>query len=211
MPHRVTCPGCGRTLSVPDDVKTGQLSCPRCLAKFDNPAVAPVDRPAPSPPLPASQPGGTCPRCGKHVEPYWRFCPNCEAVLRGPRRSAVGKVVDEDVHRDTRGTSVFLILLAVLGGLGLIFYVFAGVASLKDGGGSALLAIALGILFLGMITTGIMFWRTRDNPSQRGLGRVLIGTLAMTGGLIVVSCIAGVAVFAFFFIACLAAGGKFGG
>jgi hypothetical protein len=190
MPHRVTCPGCGRALSVPDDVKTAQLSCPRCLAKFDNPAAATVDRPAPSSAPPVSEP---------------------ETVLRRQSRGAVGKVVDEDVRRDTRGTNVFLILLAVLGGLGLIFYIFAGVASLKDGGGSALLAIALGILFLGMITTGIMFWRTRDDPSQRGLGRVLIGTLAMTGGLIAVSCVAGVAVFAFFFIACLATGGKFGG
>jgi hypothetical protein len=206
MPHRVTCSGCGRALSVPDDVKTAQLSCPRCLAKFDNPAVAPVDRPARSSPPPASEPDATCPRCGKHVETSWRFCPNCEAVLRGQRRGAVGKVVDEDVHRDTRGTNVFLILLAVLGGLGLIFYIFAGVASLKNGGGSALLAIALGILFLGLITTGIMFWRTRDNPSQRGLGRVILGTLAMTGGLIMVSCVTGFAVFAFLFIACLVKG-----
>jgi hypothetical protein len=141
------------------------------------------------------------------VEPNWRFCPNCEAVLRGPRRGAVGKVVDEDVHRDTKGTNVFLILLAVLGGLGF-FFILTDIAYLGaiGGGGSLLFGTALGVLFLGLITTGIMFWRTRDDPSQRGIGRVILGTLAITGGLIAVFCVAGFALFAFLFIACLVKG-----
>jgi hypothetical protein len=31
-----------------------------------------------------------CPHCDKPVEPEWRFCPNCEAVLLGSERGSLG-------------------------------------------------------------------------------------------------------------------------
>jgi hypothetical protein len=188
MPVQLTCPSCNRVLKVPDDVKTRELSCPRCLAKFANPA-APA-RTAEEPPLTVTL-----------AEPQ-------AAPFGGSHRRRAVRIVDEDVRRDTKGTSVVLILLAILGGLGLLFYVWAGFASLQNGGGQVLIAVLLGVLFLGLITTGIMFWRTRDNPSERGFGRVVVGTLAMTGGLIALSCSIGLAVIVFFFVACLASGGK---
>jgi hypothetical protein len=189
-------------LKVPDNVKTAQLSCPRCLAKFDNPAST-----AEEPPLtvtlaePASS--GVCPRCGDQVEPAWRYCPHCHATLRGPNRGKVANIVDDDVRRDTKGTNVVLILLAVLGGLGLFFYLSLGLSSLQQGSGQVLIAIILSVLFLTLLTTGIMFWRTRDDPSRRGIGRVILGTLAMTGVLFVLSCGIGMAMIIYFFVACL--------
>src|SRR5206468_3017749 len=101
MPHQVNCPSCGRVLKVPENVKTSQLSCPRCLARFDNPAAS--TRQVEEPPLTVTL-----------AEPE-------ATALRGPSRARAVTNVDEDVRRDTKGTSVVLILLAVLGGLGLSF------------------------------------------------------------------------------------------
>jgi hypothetical protein len=112
-------------------------------------------------------------------------------------------ILDEDVRRDTKGTSVVLILLAVLGGLGLSFYFWIGLGSLQQGGSHILIAVTLTVLFLSLLTTGIMFYRTRDNPSERDIGRVVLGTLAMTGGLFIVSCGVGLAVIVYLFVACL--------
>jgi hypothetical protein len=183
MPHQVNCPSCGRVLKVPDSVKTSQLSCPRCLAKFDNPAASTPA--AEEPPLTVTL-----------AEP--------QAAARGrPDHGRAVTIVDEDVRRDTRGTSVVLILLAVLGGLGLLFYFWIGLGSLQQGGSQILIAVTLTFLFLSLLTTGIMFWRTRDNSSERGIGRVILGTLAMTGVLFALSCGIGLAMIIYFFVACL--------
>ena len=183
MPRQVNCPSCRRVLSVPDEIKTAQLSCPRCLAKFDNPAA--TTRTAEEPPL-------TVLLAEPQATPHER-----------PDRARAVTILDEDVHRDTKRTSVVLILLAVLGGLGLSFYFWIGLASVQQGGGQVLIAILLTVLFLSLLTTGIMFWRTRDNPSERGIGRVILGTLAMTGVLFTLSCGIGLAIIVYLFVACL--------
>jgi hypothetical protein len=173
MAHQVTCPSCGSGLRVPDDVTTTQLSCPRCLAQFDNPASAslPVQE---TPPLTVTSAGPppACPRCGGQVQPIWRFCPNCQSVLGGSKAGRAVRVVDEDVRRDTKRTSIVLVLLAVLGGQGLVYFILMGIIQFQGGGWEVLIAVLLAVLFLGLITTGIMFHRTRHNPSQRGFGRV---------------------------------------
>jgi hypothetical protein len=66
-----------------------------------------------------------------------------------------------------------------------------------------LAAGVLMVLFLAGIATAIMFYRTRHDPSQRGVGRVVVGTLALTGGLVGLSCVLAVVGFLFLFIACL--------
>lgn len=183
MPHQVNCPSCGRVLKVPDEVKTAQLSCPRCLARFDNPAATTSTTEEPPLTVTLAEPEAT--------------------ALRSQHRARAVTIVDEDVHRDTRGTSVVLILLAVLGGLGLLFYFWIGLGSLQQGGSHILIAVTLTFLFLSLLTTGIMFWRTRENPSERGIGRVILGTLAMTGVLFVLSCGIGLAMIIYFFVVCL--------
>jgi hypothetical protein len=175
-------------LKVPDNVKTAQLSCPRCLARFDNPAAS--TRTVEEPPL-------TVTLAEPQTSPRGR-----------PDLARAVTIVDEDVRRDTKGTSIVLIIFAVLGGLGLSYSFLVGLGEFQGGGWQVLVGVSMSVLFLGLITTGIMFWRTRDNPSQRGIGRVVLGTLAMTGALFVISCGIGFAVIVFLFVACLASGGK---
>lgn len=203
MPRSVTCPGCQRLLRVADDVTDAAVTCPRCLALVAVPEVSAI-----TPQEPAAERPTTCRRCGRRVERQWRFCPYCEAVLFGPRRGARGGF-DDVVRRDRTGTNVLLILLAVLGGFGLLAYLTAAVSTFKDGGLQLLIAIIVGVLFLAMISTGIMFWRTRHRPEERGVGRVIVGTLALTGGLFGLGCVLSVATFVFFFVACLVKGGRF--
>ena len=203
MPRSVTCPGCQRLLRVADDVTDAEVTCPRCLASVAVPAASAITSHEPS-----GARATTCRRCGRHVEAQWRFCPYCEAVLFGPRRGARGGF-DDVVRRDRTGTNVLLILLAVLGGFGLLAYLAAAVASFDEGGWRLLVGIVLGLFFLFMISTGIMFWRTRNRPEERGIGRVIVGTLALTGGLFGLGCVLSVATFVFFFVACLVTGGRF--
>jgi hypothetical protein len=198
MPRSVTCPGCQRLLRVPDGITTADVTCPRCLALVPNPHLGAVEAVGETPSRETS-----CPRCGKPVEKQWRFCPNCEAVLAGPRRGARGVYFDDEVRRDRTGTSVILILLAVLGGIGMCAYLWAGVAALEEGTWQLLAGVILGVLFLALVSTGIMYYRTRNDPSRRGVGRVVVGTLALTGGLFGLSCVLGVAFVLYFFIACL--------
>jgi hypothetical protein len=122
--------------------------------------------------------------------------------LLGPTRGAKrGYSVEHDVQGDLNRTGVVTILLAVLGALALCPLLFGGFAATSGYGGSYdLLIVILGsILFLGLISTGIMFWRTRHNPSARGVGRVIVGTLALAGVVVLLL----VAAFIVFFVVCL--------
>jgi hypothetical protein len=185
-------------LRVPDDVASPEITCPRCLAAVPNPILGPEVAVTEAPARTAS-----CPRCGKRVEEIWNFCPNCEAYLHGPRRGLRGRRLDVDVRRDSTLTTVLLILLAVLGGFGLFGYLAVGFTTFEHGGYWIMVGVILTVLLLSMISTGIMFWRTRDDPSRRGVGRVIVGTLALTGGLFALSCVLGAAFFLFLFIQCL--------
>jgi len=185
-------------LRVPDDVTSSEITCPRCLAAVPNPKLGPAIAVAEVPARTSS-----CPRCGMRVEEHWKFCPNCEAYLLGPRRGIRGRRLDADVRRDSTLTTVLLILLAVLGGFGLFGYLAVAVTTFDQGGYWIMAGVILTVLLLSMISTGIMFWRTRDDPSRRGVGRVIVGTLALTGGLFALSCVLGAAFFLFLFIQCL--------
>jgi len=75
---------------------------------------------------------------------------------------------------------VGVILLAVLGGGGLLqMLVCAGGLVKESPGVLMVLLICLG--FLALVSTGIMFLRTQHHPEARGVGRVIVGTLALVG------------------------------
>jgi hypothetical protein len=114
--------------------------------------------------------------------------------------------VDVEVRRDSQGTSVGLILLAVLGSLGLAGSALAGVGPLLEGDPVPLMVLGSILLVLVLAATGIMYWRTRGRPEARGFGRVIIGTLALTGALIAVWVVVIAALVIFLFVACLAGG-----
>jgi hypothetical protein len=109
------------------------------------------------------------------------MCPYCETPRRRRRRRREPSP-DEEVRHDTQRTSIGIILLAVLGAIGLAIYLTAGGAALAQGEPSPLLGALLGILVLGLLSTGIMFLRTLGHPEQRSFGRVVVGTLAISGG-----------------------------
>jgi hypothetical protein len=191
-------------LRIPDNITSEEVSCPRCLARLPNPQRAPRPSEEDSN-IPSASGAGrrSCPRCGKPVETFWRFCPFCEAVLKG-REFKFGGRFDDEVRRNRRGTSIIITLLAVLGGIGVAFWFLISFGTIQQQGGPAVfIGLILGLLFLGLASTVIMFYRTREDPSQRGVGRVLVGTLALTGGLIAFSCLAGMAFFVFAFVTCL--------
>jgi hypothetical protein len=141
-----------------------------------------------------------CPGCGQSLKPDWRFCPYCEDEVRHAARRRA-QPLDQDVRRDTKSAGCGLIGLAILGALGLASYVLPGFAYVASSGEvGPLVPAILGILFLGAIATGIMFARTRHNPSARGVGRVIFGTLVLAGVLFLVALAAGIV----FFVVCLA-------
>jgi ABC-type phosphate transport system permease subunit len=132
------------------------------------------------------------------------FCPYCEEPLVGERRGR-SSGVDRDVKRDGAGTKVALGLLGVLGGIGTIWY-FA--AATSDSSGGMFVVGLLGLLLAGLLSTGIMFYRTSHNPSERGVGRVILGTFSLIGICLAAGCSLMVAVGVFLFVVCLAGGGR---
>ena len=220
MAQQVRCQACGRILRVPDHVEEPVLTCPRCLADVANPhwtgtaapaAQAPpvastAIREAAAPSQAVTSTRTTCPGCGKPQQPGWRFCPYCEHGLAraAPRRGTAS--LDRDVRRDTQGAGCGLIGLAILGALGLAAVFFPSLAASSQGTIAPLVPITLTIMVLAAIATGIMFARTRHDPSARGIGRVIFGTLVLAG----VLCLVIVAAAIVLFIVCLASHPRFG-
>ena len=119
----------------------------------------------------------TCPRCLAKLAPGVTATPTARGMQ--PQR-----VPDVEIRRDTRRIGVGLILLAVLGGLGIAYYFFVAGAIATRGQTDPLLSGFVGLAFLALVGTGLVLWRTRANPAAQGLGRVIIGTLALAGALI---------------------------
>jgi hypothetical protein len=202
MSQRLTCPGCGHTLRIPDDRANATLTCPDCLARVAVPEAAGIQREPPAAAAVTAAPA--CPGCGQPVESGWRVCPHCREPLRPPRARAGGIRVpdlDLDVRRDSRGTGGLLVVLAALGGLGAGYALLFGVAAWGEGE-PALFFLTLGVLFvLGLISAAIVYTRQGGGTRPPGIRRVVVGTLALAGGLLVL----GVAVLVFVCAVCLAA------
>jgi len=219
MQDTVTCPSCRIRLRLPVEPPPGGMTCPRCLARVHDPSVpltsiqatlppvadaggsSPPEADAPSLPRPTN-----CPSCGKPTEPVWMFCPYCEQPIEREKRSRSGSGVDRDIKRDSVALKIALGLLCVLGGIGTLWY-FA--ATLADGRPEGVVFGIVALLFLGLISTGIMFWRTRNNPRERGFGRVVLGTFTLIGIGLATGCSLALAVVVFAFVVCMAGGMRF--
>jgi LSD1 subclass zinc finger protein len=228
MNQLLNCPSCKALLRIPRGATGDRFTCPRCLADVPvpEPAMAGAEvagaqqaaaapgiqtEPTPAPPpLPApvaAAPEPTsCPRCGRGLERGWAYCPDCSTRVGEPLPGADWDSADHQARRDSRGTSVTLLLLAVLGGLGLFV---AAVSSFQNSDPTGFMMLVFCVMVLAAISTGIMYARTRQDPSQRGVGRVVKGTLALAGGLMAGACVITAVVWAFLFVACLVTGGRF--
>ena len=156
------------------------LTCPACKAKLQI-ADEPSERTL------------TCPRCLADVE-----APN---AVEGSRSGTA----TQDAVRDTRRTSAGIAILAALGGLGLGWWLLGVLAITAQPqsrvGPGPLVAWLVVVGFLTLVATGIVWARTRNDPSAMDVGRIVIGTLALAGGFVLV----GVALLIFLFVVCLAA------
>jgi hypothetical protein len=189
MSTRLTCPGCGRTLLLPDDCTAELLSCPRCLAHIPNPQAGDTSaavQTTPSPPPPAVLATG---------------------VQRGPRRLS-SPDVDVDVRRDNRGTSALMIVLAVFGGLGVAYALSIGFALAQES--KSLQPILYLLVFLAVITliSGLVVLTRPSATLGANIGRTILGVLSITGAIIVVGVLSAVAFFIFALAICLSKGGK---
>ena len=209
MARELTCPSCGHVLRIPEGVEELSITCPRCLASVHNPLEQAVTAAAPS--AVAASPTRTevqrppiCPGCGKNIDPQWRFCPHCNYPLETRRERFDVRVPERDIRRDSKRTGAGLIVLANLGAIGIGGNLLAAFAAAKAGTFALLFAVGLAIAFLAAVATGIMFLRTRHDPSARGVRRVIFGTLALTGGLIVAAIVVALAVIIFVLVACFA-------
>jgi hypothetical protein len=131
-----------------------------------------------------------CPRCDKPVEPEWRFCPNCEAVLLGSERGSIGGL---------QHTAVRLLLalpqnriavtLAFTGVIGLcLVIVVAGVGlglAYRSEIGAAFVFGAFVVLVFSLVVCKSL---NNDYPAVRVFQAFVVGVLALVGGLTILSC-----------------------
>jgi hypothetical protein len=111
--------------------------------------------------------------------------------------------VDVDVRRDQRRTGCGIILLAVLGVLGLAYGLTGTAIALKEGVGWPLLAL----LVVVAVAVGISALRVYRRPQQpagaQGVGRVVLNTLALLGGVVAAWLVLAVAAVIILFVVCL--------
>lgn len=224
MQDTVRCPSCKAILRVPPVVPEGDVSCPRCLALVPLPRTEiatagiqaeptpPAPVPTPFPAVPPATPEPTsaarphCPHCGKEVQEVWLFCPHCEEPLKTARHPTRRRTADQDVKRDGTAAATMVGLLAILGGIGIFWYFGMALSQRQP---DALFGGVLILLLAGLVSTGIMFFRTRHNPTKRTFGRVVVGTLSLIGMVIAGGCTLVTAFLVFAFIACLSGGMRF--
>jgi DNA-directed RNA polymerase subunit RPC12/RpoP len=189
--QQMTCPQCERQLWVSDGTPTFGWLCAEC--KAENTYVETEGHKAAEP----------CPRCGHMVEGVWLFCPRCEAVLHGPDRGSRGGRFDDLVHRRSSRVSAILVLMSVAGVLGLGWSGLMSLTAFSHGAELPLIAWLAILVVLAVASFGIMVYQTRENPSQRSIGRVIVGTLAIAGGLTTFACTLGAVGFIYAFAACV--------
>jgi hypothetical protein len=164
-----------------------------------------------------------CPACGHRleipvVEQYFPLtCPRCLARLdtalpatatrHGTRPQ---RVPDVEIGSDTKRTGVGLIVLAVLGGVGIAYHLLIAGTFAASGDIALLVIVLVVVAFLALLSTGIVLWRTRENPAARGVGRVIFGTLALAGALIAACFVLSLALVVFLFAVCLSGKSLFG-
>ena len=159
-----------------------------------------------------------CPACGQRLTIAEEArgaplsCPRCLAKLPAQPATAppfarairAQRLLDTEVHSDTRRTGAGLIVLAVLGGLGIAYYLFVAIVFGVSAGDVTPVVIFLVVLaFLALLSTGIVLWRTRANPAARGVGRIVFGTLTLAGIVTLGIIILCIALLVFFFAVCL--------
>jgi len=168
MVQRLTCPGCGRSVSIRDDASAATVSCPRCLTPLSGPALTAVQEAGSAVTEPPARPAG--------MESVWRDLP--------PVRPAG---LDRDIKRDTTGTSVVLAILVGCCILGIVavFLTWGGPHKADSGYNILSIVVLFGILdFLVIVQVGLWLnpWRSgawREAGASLGKKAVTIVVFAL--------------------------------
>jgi hypothetical protein len=175
MSSRLTCPGCGRFLLLPGDCTAEKLTCPRCLADIANPQ-APDASSGVQTGAPAARPSTPAPSA---VTPRVEW-------TRG---------VDGDVRRDSRGTSGCLVLLATLGGIGVVSLAWLSLAI----GAQAVIFTLIALLVLTVISVAWVARHPREEAEGSVASRTVFGVLVISGTIMLLV----IAVLIFFLVVCM--------
>jgi hypothetical protein len=184
MPRSITCPRCSTALGVPVSSTKESMTCPRCLAELQQPGQHGIT------PTPANTPEleGVCPECGEPVGRNWRYCPNCEESLwdrgsRGRRRS-----MELDVRRDNTAFRVVMILLAALGGVGIVLLLLEGLTEAVQptvtgapGTPAFLLFVLAGLFVVGCISALTVLFSKEEMGAGRAIGLAAFRSLVIVG------------------------------
>ena len=187
MSTRLTCPSCHRLLMLPDDCTADVLSCPRCLARIPNPqAPAVSDAVQAQPPAPSP------------------------AAIRSeaPPLGGSQPIADVDVRRDNRGVKGGVIVLALLGSLGICFFLFNSLLMAQLNRQIQPLLVLLGVLAVLTLLSALWVFSRPSQTLGANIGRTVLGVLTITGVLVGVGFLLTVAGVILLFVVCLAKGGK---
>jgi hypothetical protein len=204
MPTFITCPRCQSTLRTPPGASDEALTCPRCLAEVPKPVGQPSAAAVQTAPSDRGDSMTECQECGERVNREWRYCPNCQEPLGGARRR--GPYADVDVRRDSTGMSVWMILLAILGGTGIALMLLGGISAGNEG-----LFVVVGwvvaILFVvGLIAALTVLLSNRKRSPAATVGLIAFRSLAFAGMAFLALFLFCVAVGIFFFVVCMKQG-----
>jgi hypothetical protein len=204
MPTFITCPRCQSTLRMPPDASSEPLTCPRCLAEVPNPGGQPSASAVQVAPTDRGESMAECQECGERVNRDWRYCPNCQEPVGGPRRRR--SYADVDVRRDNTGMSVWMILLAILGGIGIALMLLGGISAGNEGL-FAVVGWVVGILFVvGLIAALTVLLSQRKRSAAATVGLIAFRSLAFAGMAFLALFLFCIAVGIFFFVVCMRQG-----
>ncbi len=136
--------------------------------------------------------------CAEDISVNAKVCPICREPTD---EDLLG--IDLDVERDTGRTRVGLSLLVAVGVFGTLALLFSYRWQISP--------LQLGILltlFVGLVGAGFGLKLSKTNPVARGVGRAIIGTLAVAGGLFILAVVVGAAAFVYLFVVCMTEGFK---
>jgi hypothetical protein len=94
-----------------------------------------------------------------------------------------------------------LVILSVAGVLGLGWTALMSLTAFSHGAELPLLAWLATLIVLIVASFALMMYQTRENPSQRSIARVIVGTLTIAGSLTTFACTVGAVGFLYAFAA----------
>jgi hypothetical protein len=160
MSERIMCPSCGAGLVLPESVRGSLATCPRCLAEISTITTS---------------------AAGREADAIQTERPERREERVSLREHRSDDAPDLDVRRDMKGTSCFVVGLAVIGVLGILVLGGQTYSWAAESNVTPLVYFVVALLFLAGLSTLIVFLRSRGNPGASGVRRVIVGTLALAG------------------------------